>query len=108
MWSLRPLRSEAAQELTSKLGDSSQVEKWRSRRKALKKLRCMTQTEPLTSKALVEAGGRCSSKANMPTRKARLWCSGRSLSTVNRKAALVRVLVATQVWRLVDTLFFLP
>lgn len=62
----------------------------------------------LTSRAFVEAGGLCSSRANIPIRKARLWYSSRSLSTVSRKAALDKVLVAIHVCLLVDTLFFLP
>lgn len=56
----------------------------------------------------MEAGGLWSSNENMPVLKARLWNSNLSLSTVSRKAALERVLVATCVCLVVDTLLFLP
>lgn len=66
------------------------------------------ERENNTSRALVDAGGLWSSSENMPVLKARLWSSSRSLRTVRRKAAFDSVLVATCVWRVVDTLLFFP
>lgn len=51
-------------------GTQPSLPEWRARCETLQRLR--VRQRALTSKALVEAGGRCSSKANMPTRKARL------------------------------------